>query len=196
MAKTKQKNSEAIKKYDINTENNVNIQGNVKLSIKYGNKTLKSTIIKNSATKDLFYGLALILRQDPDSSAISTYLPKYLSVGDDPDVLETTFTKNKLKHELLKTGRRQPIYNYGGIEVDTTTKTVSTTFQGIITYNLVQNNTIKEIGLYGTNDGNNTLTNRIILTGTEESDPNYPITLDPGQSLVVDWVIVFKINNN
>lgn len=196
MAKTKQKNSEAIKKYDINTENNVNIQGNVKLSIKYGNKTLKSTIIKNSATKDLFYGLALILRQDPDSSAISTYLPKYLSVGDDPDVLETTFTKNKLKHELLKTGRRQPIYNYGSIEVDTTTKTVSTTFQGIITYNLVQNNTIKEIGLYGTNDGNNTLTNRIILTGTEESAPNYPITLDPGQSLVVDWVIVFKINNN
>lgn len=196
MAKTKQKNSETIKKHDISTENNVNIQGNVKLSIKYGNKTLKSTIIKNSATKDLFYGLALILRQDPDSSAISTYLPKYLSVGDDPDVLETTFTKNKLKHELLKTGRRQPIYNYGGIEVDTTTKTVSTTFQGIITYNLVQNNTIKEIGLYGTNDGNNTLTNRIILTGTEESDPNYPITLDPGQSLVVDWVIVFKINNN
>ena len=196
MAKTKQKNSEAIKKYDINTENNVNIQGNVKLSIKYGNKTLKSTIIKNSATKDLFYGLALILRQDPDSSAISTYLPKYLSVGDDPDVLETTFTKNKLKHELLKTGRRQPIYNYGSIEVDTTTKTVSTTFQGIITYNLVQNNTIREIGLYGTNDGNNTLTNRIILTGTEESDPNCPITLDPGQSLVVDWVIVFKISNN
>ena len=196
MAKTKQKNSETIKKYDINTENNVNIQGNVKLSIKYGNKTLKSTIIKNNATKDLFYGLALILRQDPDSSAISTYLPKYLSVGDDPDVLETTFTKNKLKHELLKTGRRQPIYNYGSIEVDTTTKTVSTTFQGIITYNLVQNNTIKEIGLYGTNDGNNTLTNRIILTGTEESDPNYPITLNPGQSLVVDWVIVFKINNN
>ena len=196
MAKTKQKNSEAIKKYDINTENNVNIQGNVKLSIKYGNKTLKSTIIKNSATKDLFYGLALILRQDPDSSAISTYLPKYLSVGDDPDVLETTFTKNKLKHELLKTGRRQPIYNYGSIEVDTTTKTVSTTFQGIITYNLVQNNTIREIGLYGTNDGNNTLTNRIILSGTEESDPNCPITLDPGQSLVVDWVIVFKISNN
>ena len=41
MAKTKQKNSEAIKKYDINTENNVNIQGNVKLSIK---------------NLDLFYG--------------------------------------------------------------------------------------------------------------------------------------------
>ena len=196
MAKTKQKNSEAIKKYDINTENNVNIQGNVKLSIKYGNKTLKSTIIKNSATKDLFYGLALILRQDPDSSAISTYLPKYLSVGGDTDESEPTFTKNKLKHELLKSGRRQPLYNYGGIEVDTTNKLVSTTFQGIITYNLVQNNTIREIGLYGTNDGNNTLTNRIILTGTEESDPNCPITLDPGQSLVVDWVIVFKISNN
>lgn len=196
MAKTKQKNSEAIKKYDINTENNVNIQGNVKLSIKYGNKTLKSTIIKNSATKDFFYGLALILRQDPDSSAISTYLPKYLSVGGDPDSSEPTFTKNKLKHELLKNGRRQPVYNYGGIEVDTASKTVSTAFQGIITYNLVQNNTIKEIGLYGTNDGNNTLTNRIILTGTEKSDPNYPITLDPGQSLVVDWVIVFKISNN
>ena len=196
MAKTKQKNNEAIKKYDINTENNVNIQGNVKLSIKYGNKTLKSTTIKNSATKDLFYGLALILRQDPDSSSISTYLPKYLSVGDGTDGSETTFTKNTLTHELLKTGRRQTVYNYGSIEVDATTKTVSTTFQGIITYNLVQNNTIKEIGLYGTNDGKNTLTNRIILTGTEESDPNYPITLDPGQSLVIDWVIVFKISNN
>ena len=196
MAKTKQENSETIKKYDINTENNVNIQGNVKLSIKYGNKTLKSTIIKNSATKDFFYGLALILRQDPDSSAISTYLPKYLSVGGDTDESEPTFTKNKLKHELLKNGRRQPIYNYGSTEVDTTAKTVSTTFQGIITYNLVQNNTIKEIGLYGTNDGTNTLTNRVILTGTKKSDPNYPITLDPGQSLVVDWIIVFKISNN
>lgn len=167
-----------------NNINNVSTQdllGNVLVKVKKGKTVLKSVSVHNTATLYLLYNMLLSLSGEFDTD----YLPQYIGAGVGVTSSDDNIPQLKSLKSETTLVRAPLIANYKGAPtIDTTTNSVSVIYQGIIPdRNLAVSNNIKEIGLFGTAQGN-TLLARIQL---EE-----PLSLSTGESLVVEWTFNLK----
>lgn len=152
-------------------------QGNVKIKVMRGKKILKEVSTHNKATQDLYFGIALILLKRVNES-IDEYTPRYLGLGKG-ETTEDTFTYTDLIDPIAM--NRVPIRDDSAIRRNE--NSVSVTLQGIVPYSSVNDQKIREIGLYGTLEGN-TLLARVQLSEV--------LTLELGTSLVVEWTMYLK----
>lgn len=162
------------------------ISGNVNIKLQQGRTTIKKVNIHNTATLDLLYGMLLSLSNKIDTNK----LPRFLGVGtgtiqgENPEQIVANMTS--LVDEVTIT-RTLLTSNYKGPPTkDTVNCVVSVVYQGIIPFSdLGVSKNIKEIGLFGTQNGNSLLA-RVQLDDT-------PISISQGQSLIIEWT--FKIQN-
>lgn len=164
---------------NIDIKSSIKEEGNVKLKVVRGKKILKTVSINNKATKDLFFGIAMVLLKRTYDSTVN-YSPRYLGLGKGtlPEG-EDVFTHTDLEEPL--TMSRVPIRDDSSIKE--ITSGVSVTFQGIVPYSSVNDQDIYEIGLFGTETGG-TLLARVQLPGV--------LKLELGTSLIVEWTIYLK----
>ena len=162
------------------------ISGNVNIKLQQGRNTIRTVNIHNTATLDLLYGMLLSLSDNIDKNK----LPRFIGVGtgtiqgENPEQIVANMTS--LVDEVTIT-RTLLTSNYKGPPTkDTINCVVSVVYQGIIPFSdLGVSKNIKEIGLFGTQNGNSLLA-RVQLDDT-------PISISQGQSLIIEWT--FKIQN-
>lgn len=135
----------------IGIKSSIKEEGNVKLKVVRGKKILKTVSINNKATRDLFFGIAMVLLKRTYDSTVN-YSPRYLGLGKGT-TSEDIFTRTDLKEPL--TMSRVPIRDDSSIKE--TKSEVSVTFQGIVPYSSVNDQDIYEIGLFGTETGSTLL---------------------------------------
>lgn len=162
---------------NIGIKSSIKEEGNVKLKVVRGKKILKTISINNTATRDLFFGIAMVLLKRTYDSTV-TYSPRYLGLGKG-STTEDTFTRTDLEEPL--TMSRVPIRDDSSIKE--TQSEVSVTFQAIVPYSSVNDQDIYEIGLFGTETGS-TLLARVQLTEV--------LNLELGTSLIVEWTMHLK----
>lgn len=162
------------------------IGGNVTIKIKQGKKIIKTVKVHNTATVDLLYEMLLSLSGNIDENK----LPRYISVG--TSGAKTIWNQTSLFAEIT-TPRTLLTPNYKGAP-SRSSEVVngeavgysSVKYQGIIPYSILGiTENIKEIGLFGTQEGNSLLARIVLSTG---------ISVNLGQSLIIEWE--FKIKNN
>lgn len=161
----------------IGIKSSIKEEGNVKLKIVRGKKILKTVSINNKATRDLFFGIAMVLLKRTYDSTVN-YSPRYLGLGKGT-TSEDIFTNTDLEEPL--TMSRVPIRDDSSIKE--TKSEVSVTFQGIVPYSSVNDQDIYEIGLFGTETGS-TLLARVQLPEV--------LNLELGTSLIVEWTMYLK----
>lgn len=170
---------------DIKSSQSTQYSGNVTITIKDGNKTVKKIRAHNQGTYNLFYGMLIAMSGTPKED----YLPNYISLGtgivsQTESQEDTPLLMTGLKEELntLKNNRRPLTKNFKGPEISTTdgkANGVQVAYQGSIPYEFISSSSsIKEIGLFGTVSGD-TLLARIQLANN--------LALVAGQSLVITW---------
>lgn len=163
------------------------LDGNVVVKVKQGNKTIKKVKIHNTATLNLLYGLLLSLSNNIDQ----TCLPRYLGVGTDhsPSTPEMTGLQSEV------TRLRTPVIpNYKGAPKKNQNGSATVTCQGILPYeNLGIYTGISEIGLFGTQTGSSLVARIQLYDSSKQPEEQNLISVGVGQSLVVEWT--FSIQN-
>ena len=167
------------------TQATTQILGNVDLEIRKGKNTIKKLKIHNEVTSSLLWGLIMGL----SGTMVDDCLPKFISVGIGT-TSDSAFSLTALKSELGDISKQRPLLtrNFRGPTIKAETYSVVATYQGIIQYQFIGSSTIRELGLFGTVTGNSLLA-RVQLS---EDDA---ITLDAGESLVVNWTFALKDTN-
>lgn len=162
--------------------NNIEYEGNVKLTLWKNNKIHSSYIVKNSGTQNLFQGIALALIQTGNRN----FLPNYIAVGTNAD--KTTDDQFNLGNQLIRViipsgGKAsEPNKAENDPSKDDGYKAI---FTAVIPSNSISPDTpINELGLFGTAEGN-TMLARVVLT--------QPIYVELGLSLSIEWSMI--INN-
>jgi hypothetical protein len=161
----------------IGIKSSIKEEGNVKLKVVRGKKILKTVSINNKATRDLFFGIAMVLLKRTYDSTVN-YSPRYLGLGKGI-TSKDIFTNTDLEEPL--TMSRVPIRDDSSIKE--AKSEVSVTFQGIVPYSSVNDQDIYEIGLFGTETGS-TLLARVQLPEV--------LNLELGTSLIVEWTMYLK----
>ena len=146
-------------------------EGNVKLKVVRGKKVLKTIEVNNTATQDLYFGIAMVLLKRTYDSTVN-YSPRYLGLGKGT-TSKDIFTNTDLEESLSM--NRVPIRDDSSIKREDSY--VSVTFQAIVPYSSVNDQDIYEIGLFGTETGS-TLLARVQLPEV--------LNLELGTSLVVE----------
>lgn len=161
------------------------ITGNVNIKIISGKRVIKNCTIHNCATDNLFYGLILALTKNLNSS----YLPTFIGVGTGT-IINPESTPPASKDSLVSeiSMNRPLITLFRSPSVDRGIHQAQCTFQGIVPYAAVGDQSITEVGIFGTQTGNSLLA-RIEFDGGS-------IELQSGQSLVVEWTFSITNSNN
>lgn len=162
------------------TKSSTLIEGNVSLKlVNNKGKIIKKLKINNSATSNLLLGIAYYLSRQPDNH----YVPFYAGVGHTSQSPTWNMTNTFLPGEYK--GKRTVITNLAAsAELENNEVTCIASYQAIFSYNYLTDVPINELGLFNTDDNQDTLLARTRL----RSD----ITLSPGVSLILEWNIYIK----
>ena len=163
----------AKKKKQVENISQVALSGNVLVQIKQGKRVLKTLDIHNTATINLFIGIAQALSSLEGN--IEKYLPRYLGAGtgvldgQDPVTLTGLINPIQMVMGIVERINSPRIIDKKGV----------VTFQSVLPYSSLGSTTaIRELGLYGdSNISSNTMVARVQFP----SD----ITLEKGQSLYI-----------
>lgn len=161
------------------------VDGNVKIEVRKGKRIVKTINRRNTATQNLYYGLAGALTGIIDRR----FIPNYICAGsgiytgqEDKRLLDSLVTPliTMLMPQVTPIAGSPKKSNI--VRDDKNIPSALATFVGVIPYRLVEDNLITELGLYGSNEGGNN--NNSLVARLEIQDG---IQLEKGQSLYVEW---------
>lgn len=158
----------------------INYDGNVHLKVMQGNALLKRYDIKNSGTMRLFQGIGYFL--SGSTINLDAYKPKFLSVGTGIVLESTDPTMTSLYNEM---NINRILLNTSNISLNAYVNAVTIPLSTVIPFSTIGNTPITEIGLFSTATSN-TLLARIVIPS------EYQISLESGQSLVIEWDLVIQ----
>lgn len=152
------------------------LAGNVKVTVVRKDKVMRTFEKHNTATLYLFKGIAYSLRKDIlANESLEAYLPNYIAVGTGTEELKVGDTKlgNQLGNRFKITSEHEPNVTETSCEI---------TFRGKIPYSVIGGSKVTEIGLFGTSESNS------LLSGVNISETG----VSAGESLIIDWTIAIE----